>query len=759
MRTVRSWLSVALLALICALVVGATVGTGGAGAQAAAACGTDEFPGTALDDARWDVLRPAGGGPTVADGALGLPIRAGDLIGGTASAENLVLQDAPEGGWTATAELSTAAIDVNGEQAGLVLWKGEGPPSASNTFGKIVAIQTNAGTRTFEAIWTDGGALAVPIGNSGSSATSLPADAQIRLRSDGSTITAESSADDGASWARIGQAARYEGALRVGVMAIGGTGAAGTVAFERFTLSCAPTVTASAADGAAPLAVDFTAAGAPAGAGLAWSFGDGGTAAGATASHTFTEPGTYRVAATATTAAGDVTTGTTRVIVRPAAGHAAADEFNGNALDPKWEVLRPRLTGVRVASGHLRLQSYGGDMHGGNATARNVLLQPLPSGTATLTAKIDTSELTATGDQVGLVAWRAENPSSFAKVVFNRRGATQYWFERSRSEGTGTTGGNSGAVNGTVPSTVYLRIRSDGGANPTLTPESSVDGTAWSAVQAPFSLPGTGPVKVGLTYFSGDAFRTAGFDWLRVEAATNLFDTIGITRLETRQNSEISGDPTRTRSRARRCRRRAPWAPRRTTRSTTSRCACRTPPATSPTSRRSPARRSRSGPRTRRRSRRSTSSARRPTAARPAATSCCATTAARRRRSRSGSATGAAPPTTRAHHWAIGPLTKRWRTDGQDGAPCGIFHVPAAADPARKLVSVTLPSTTTPGDPPIQSYLMALSLEQPDGLFELPDLSGTLQFPDDEIAPQYGARARAGGPRPPRRAGSPIRSA
>ena len=49
---------------------------------------------------------------------------------------------------------------------------------------------------------------------------------------------------------------------------------------------------------------------------------------------------------------------------------------------------------------------------------------------------------------------------------------------------------------------------------------------------------------------------------------------------------------------------------------------------------------------------------------------------------------------------------------------------------------MTLPSTTTPGDPPIQSYLMALTLEQPDGVFELPDLSGTLQFPDDEIAPQ-----------------------
>ena len=42
------------------------------------------------------------------------------------------------------------------------------------------------------------------------------------------------------------------------------------------------------------------------------------------------------------------------------------------------------------------------------------------------------------------------------------------------------------------------------------------------------------------------------------------------------------------------------------------------------------------------------------------------------------------PTDTAAHHWAIGPLTKRWRDDGQDGAPCGIYHVPADADPARK---------------------------------------------------------------------------
>src|SRR5215204_687808 len=66
--------AVALLALVCA-VVGVSTASGAIAdpplrALAAASCGTDEFTGTALDDARWDVLRTAGSGPRVADGKL-----------------------------------------------------------------------------------------------------------------------------------------------------------------------------------------------------------------------------------------------------------------------------------------------------------------------------------------------------------------------------------------------------------------------------------------------------------------------------------------------------------------------------------------------------------------------------------------------------------------------------------------------------------------------------------------------------------------
>ena len=150
-----------------------------------------------------------------------------------------------------------------------------------------------------------------------------------------------------------------------------------------------------------------------------------------------------------------------------------------------------------------------------------------------------------------MLVWRSESPNNFAKVVFNRRAADQYWFERSRTEQRRHQRQRRRQQrdrDGRRPGTVHLRITSSGGANPTFTPESSVDGTTWAPVRSAFSLAGTGPVKVGLTFFSGNSLRVAAFDYFHAAAPTspqtNLFDTIGITRSETRANSGIFGKPT-----------------------------------------------------------------------------------------------------------------------------------------------------------------------------------------------------------------------
>jgi hypothetical protein len=188
---------------------------------------SDEFDGSALDS-KWTVLRPAGGGPVVSDGSVALPMLQGDFIANDPLASNVLLQNAPSGEWTATARLDTSAINANGEQAGLVIWKSEDP----NTFSKIMAIQANSGNAQFEHIVTQDGSVSPPIPQSITDAPGdeLPAQVLLRARYDGTKVIGEFSADDGATWTLIGSeghAAPITGDLRVGVVAFRGSNGGG----------------------------------------------------------------------------------------------------------------------------------------------------------------------------------------------------------------------------------------------------------------------------------------------------------------------------------------------------------------------------------------------------------------------------------------------------------------------------------------------------------------------------------------------------
>jgi PKD repeat protein len=814
MRALRSFGRGSAVVLVAVLALGAS-------SASAATCGLDAFDGTALD-ARWTVLRPDGN-LTVGGGKLSLPFTNTDLIGGTASAANLVLQDAPAGGWTATTELNIAGIDKNGEQAGLALWRSEGP----NTFGKVTFIQTNSGARQFEAIWTEDNGVAIPIGNSSTALPAgVPADADVllRLRSDGYEVAAEFSTDDGATWAQIGRVAHFSGPLRVGLLALGNDTSDGAATFERFTLDCAADVTASATTGAAPLDVDFT------GADGTWDFGDGATATGAAPSHTFAAPGTYRVRNSLLDVTGS------RVVTATACP-AASDDFTGTALDPKWQIRRPRLTGLDVSGGELRLLPYGGDMHGTNASVRNVLLQPAPTGPWKATAKLDISG-TTTNDQAGIIVWRGEAPNNFAKIVYNRRSLTSFWVERQNNvDGvTQSGGGDAGTISPVPTADLYIRASSDGAASPAISAEFSLDGTTWTPVKAPFQVGGSGQLKVGIAYWGPTGLRTGAFDSFHVEGPTacgdpdaiapettatlspplppggrsdvpvtvtlsavddaagsgvetteysvdggaftayagpftvsadgdhtmqyrsrdhagnteathsanfaigepqpvNIFTTIGITESANRGNSQIFGDPT-------------PYSlpaeempPSRSIAPAPADTLDDVPVRMPNTSGTVPNLAAFHG---------QTVVLRDPERLEYSTVHFFGTT------TDGGPAGGDFILTyddgstqtstvrfrdwcdpgdpTELHHIAIGPLSQRYRTDGADGARCGIYHVPVGVDANKTLVSVKLPSTTTPGDSPIQAYLMALTLEQPNGDFVTPDL-GASPFPDDFDAP------------------------
>ena len=162
---------------------------------------SDEFNAATLDP-KWTVMRAAGGGPTLINGSLALPMLQGDFIANDALASNTVLQDTPSGEWTATTRINTGGINANGEQAGLLLWKSENP----NTFAKLVAIQANTGNRQYEYIVTQSGAVNPPIARASRRrrATCCRQGAAARPQH-GHGHIGEFSGDDGATWMRIGQ--------------------------------------------------------------------------------------------------------------------------------------------------------------------------------------------------------------------------------------------------------------------------------------------------------------------------------------------------------------------------------------------------------------------------------------------------------------------------------------------------------------------------------------------------------------------------
>ena len=66
--------------------------------------------------------------------------------------------------------------------------------------------------------------------------------------------------------------------------------------------------------------------------------------------------------------------------------------------------------------------------------------------------------------------------------------------------------------------------------------------------------------------------------------------------------------------------------------------------------------------------------------------------------------------------------------------------------PDRRLVSVTLPPATAGSGGATRAYLMALTLEESGGAYELPDLSGVNLFPNDNAKPESSIAVEPGSP-------------
>jgi glucose/arabinose dehydrogenase/type 1 glutamine amidotransferase len=192
----------------------------------------DEFEGTALSD-DWDVLRRDDTALSVADGALSLKVRAGDMFANQATAKNVLLKDAPDGPWVVTTRLDVRGLSDEGQQAGLILWNGESP----NTFAKIVFIN-KGDTRRFEYVATRNGQADI---QAGPTFATNPREAYVRVRANGGGLYVPEYSLDGESWAPIAKPIENLGdpdTVRLGLKISDNADADTAVRFLYFRVDC-----------------------------------------------------------------------------------------------------------------------------------------------------------------------------------------------------------------------------------------------------------------------------------------------------------------------------------------------------------------------------------------------------------------------------------------------------------------------------------------------------------------------------------------
>jgi regulation of enolase protein 1 (concanavalin A-like superfamily) len=419
--------------------------------------------------------------------------------------------------------------------------------------------------------------------------------------------------------------------------------------------------------------------------------------------------------------------------------NAQSDEFAGGTLEKcRWsQIVRENATGYRVANGALEIDTGAGEI---GDTAANLIGQPVPAGAWEAESKLDITTTTA-GQQAGLLLYK--EPANWIKVVLVRTGATSAQIEFVRVKDGGYQLDAPFKVD--VPTTLtslYLRMRAIGTM---ATAQYSTNGTMWTEVGKARDIADLSTGNVGPVALRGGAATpvTAKFDYVRVRTAS-LFTTVGITRSDTRQFSQINGNPT-------------PY----------SLPAEEMPPSgtvgTAPNDTRDdvPLRMpDTSGTKANLAEFRGQTLTLDPSDQKEFTKLHFFGTTS------DGSGGGTftlkyatgedatvlvnfsdwcGTPADPAHI-AIGRMTQRYRTTGGDGAQCQIYHVevPNPA-PTRRLVSVQLPPNTTAGGA-TRAYLMALTLEAPGNAFEMPDLSGVNLFPNDNAAPESNVKVEPAAP-------------
>src|SRR5690606_11352204 len=151
-----------------------------------------------------------------------------------------------------------------------------------------------------------------------------------------------------------------------------------------------------------------------------WASADGQTADPAEATHTYPAAGEYAATVTVTDARGASSFEAFEISVSAPGSKCFAgrsDDFTGDELDTdRWNRSIRVNQDLRVEDGHLVIPTAPFDIYSTNNTALpNIVLQDLPDGPFTATAKLTLPGSTAY-QQAGLVIYGDDD--NYAKMVF-----------------------------------------------------------------------------------------------------------------------------------------------------------------------------------------------------------------------------------------------------------------------------------------------------------------------------------------------------
>jgi PKD repeat protein len=255
-----------------------------------------------------------------------------------------------------------------------------------------------------------------------------------------------------------------------------------------------------------------------------WDFGD--STAHSTSqnpTHTYAAAGTFSAKVTVSDGKGGSTTSNTLSITVTTASCSPGfrDDFNGSALDSSWTVLYPDATdgGVTVGNGVVTIPTGVGDIYQTSNTVTNLVTRTAPSGSYTVTAKIN-HHGNERYQQAGIMIYGDDdNYVKLDRTATNASGSTNTEFFEFIQE-VAATARNQGQdhtsnIASTFPSDYYLRITWDG---TNLTGAYSTDGSAWTSVGRSSTAMPANP-KVAIFALSNGATTVVKptFDYLAID--------------------------------------------------------------------------------------------------------------------------------------------------------------------------------------------------------------------------------------------------